>query len=472
MYNRWDRNGEFIKAFAHNNIIRIEDADINFESDLREKLSYVDKSKQYQIRKMQKNPFSRASPLYSQLVGESEGSLLESDGAALLVPPGFFNLIKRLVPQFQDLRSETGKSISLPWANSSYSFSLRDYQEEAVQKALVNYRGIINFATGLGKTKTAISLIRSLKRKTLVVCPSKSIAFQFKKELEDAFGISKVGFIGDGKYKPNLITVGIAQSVVNKIDLIKELDLGVVIVDEAHHIAASTFYSIATGLANTGRIYGLSATAFRSDGKDIYLQAGCGDILIERDVKWGVANGWLADPYFIIRKVNTTGKDFKDDKLRSYKEHVLKSNIMNDRLISDANAFIGDGKQTLILVDQIEHGEFLAHKLGIPFANGKDKNSEELIGELNDRKILGLVATDGVIGEGVDTREIDVLILANFIASKGGVLQAVGRALRKTQNKNKAIILDYSPQGSTMMKRHADQRISYYREITHNVKIV
>lgn len=422
---------------------------------------------------MNKNPFMRNSPAFAQISSEAEGSLLQvDDDGTLLVPPGFFDLIKELCPKLEDHRKETGQIVSLPWARSNYSFQLRDYQQEAVEKALVNYRGIINFATGLGKTKTAISLLRSLKRKALIVCPSKSIAIQIKNELEDAFGANKVGFIGDGKYKPSVLTVGIAQSVINRIDDIKKLDLGVIIVDESHHIAASTFYTIATGLAEVGRVYGLSATAFRSDGKDIYLKAGCGSILVERDVRWGVANGWLSDPYFIVRKVPTIGKDFKDDKLRSYKEHVLKSMVMNDRLVSDANAFINNGKQTLILVDQIEHGELLAHKLGIPFANGKDKNSEELIGELNERKILGLVATDGVVGEGVDTREVDVLILANFVASKGAVLQAVGRALRRTANKTKAIILDYWPEGSTMLSSHCKKRISYYKEITSNVKIV
>lgn len=335
-----------------------------------------------------------------------------------------------------------------------------------------NNRGIINLATGLGKTKTAISLIRSLKRNTLVVCPNKSIAKQFESELIEAFGKNKVGFIGSSKYKPSVLTVGIAASVCNRINDIKKLNLGVIIFDETHHTPANTFYTIAEGLGSVGRIYGLTATAFRSDGKDLFIQAACGDILIKRDVSWGVKNKWLSSPYFIVRKVPTTGKDYKDNKLKCYQEHVLNSEILNKRLLSDSSAFISNDKYVLILVSQVEHGKFISEKLGISFANGSDKNSSNYIDQFNNGKIKSLVATDGMVGEGVDTRNVEVLIMANFTASKSAVLQAVGRGLRKTPEKDKCIILDYIPEGSSMLTRHAKQRIKFYKEITNNVKLL
>ena len=335
-----------------------------------------------------------------------------------------------------------------------------------------NHRGIINLATGLGKTKSAIMLIRKLKRNTLIVCPSKSIAYQFYNELVECFGAKKVGFIGDGKYKPSVVTVGIAASICNRISDVKFLDLGVVIFDETHHTPANTFYAIAEGLGAVGRMYGLTATAFRSDGKDLFIHAACGDILVQRDVAWGVSNGWLAQPYFIVRSVKTDGYDYKNDKLKSYKSHVLSSKEMNDRIVADATAFVKAGKYVLILVDQIEHGDLISSTVGISFANGRDKGSESLIDDFNSGKIRGLVATDGLVGEGVDTRNVEVLLLANFTASKSAVLQAVGRGLRKTPQKDTCIVLDYCPEGSTMLSRHSKQRISYYKEITHNVKVI
>lgn len=458
-------------AHIHNGIIRIDNLDPGIESEIRRELSYVDKSKQYQLERMKRNPFHRSSDLIDKLTKESQGELCHKDGNSLIVPSGFATLVKRYISNVVDHRHDTGPVIALPWVNPKSIFTLRPYQEEAVEVAAKNWNGIINLATGLGKSKSAISLIRQLKRNTLVVCPSKSIANQFYNELVECFGPGKVGFIGDGKYKPSAVTVGIAASVSNRIGDVKLLDLGVIIFDETHHTPANTFYAIAEGLGAVGRIYGLTATAYRSDGKDLFIHAACGDILVQRDVAWGVSNGWLAQPYFIVRSVKTAGYDFKNDKLKAYKAHVLNDKTMNDRIISDAKAFVDANKYVLILVDQIEHGDLISSAVGISFANGRDKGSELLINDFNNGKIRGLVATDGLVGEGVDTRNVEVLLLTNFTASKSSVLQAVGRGLRKTATKDKCIVLDYIPASSTMLKRHALKRVSYYREITHNVKV-
>lgn len=467
------------KAEIHNGFIRILDISFSIADGIEEKLSYVDKSKQYQLQRMRRSMYNHSSIKLKMLEAESKGTLLkrilEKESTCDVEMPSGFEYILKDIPdiQIKDFRRETGTKIALPWASNSYSFQLRDYQEEALSSAQNSWRGIINFATGLGKTKTAIAIIKNLKRKTLIVCPGKKLAYQFKDELESAFGANNIGFVGDNKFKLANITVGIAQSIANKSEDIKsKIDLGLVIFDETHHTPANTFYEVAQSFSDVGRVYGLTATAYRSDGKDVFMYAACGSIISERDVSWGVANGWLAQPYFIVRSIDTEGPDFKDDKLKNYKYHVLRNTKTNNRLISDIAAMVKAKKSTLVLVDQIEHGDILASNTGLPFANGKDKGSDKLVDDLNSGKIPGLIATDGIVGEGVDTRNVDCLVLANFNASKVAVIQAVGRGLRKTPNKDKCIILDYKLSGSKMLSRHCDQRVSYYREITHNVKLV
>ena len=351
-------------------------------------------------------------------------------------------------------------------------YPLRPYQEEAVDLMLLNYRGLINFATGLGKTLVATHLVQRYKKRTLIVCPSDSIAKQFYTQFVDCFGKKKVGFYGGGKKQICDITIGITASVVRNIEDFKVADLGMVIFDETHHTPAATFWEVAQGLSSVGKIFGLTATDYRSDGKDIMITAGCGSVLIRRDIKWGVENGFLAEPYFIVREVATGGKDFKNDKLKSYKEHVLNNQIMKDRIEGDARTMMAAGKAVLILVDEVSHGEELAKALGIPFATGPDKKAQDYVDQLNAGKIPGLVGTDGKVGEGTDTQNVDVLILANFVASKGPVTQAIGRGLRKQGTKTKCLILDYIPTGSSMLTRHARNRISFYEEITDKVKII
>lgn len=435
-------------------------------------LSYKDKSKQYQLKRMSRNAWSRNSPEFFKIQKEVDGKLFTYEDNKLSFSSCMYEQFsdELKLGSLLDNRRDTGAKIVCPWVNKPHQ--PREYQEEAIELMLKSYRGVINFATGLGKTLVAVHLVQRYKKKALIVCPSDSVARQFYDLFIDCFGKQKVGFYGGGKKNIADITVGIAASVTRNIEEFRSADIGLLILDETHHTPANTFYEIASGLGDIGKIFGLTATDYRSDGKDIMITAGCGPVLIRRDIKWGVENGFLAEPYFIVREVNTGGRDFKDDKLKSYKEHVLNNNIMKTRIESDARSMMAAGKAVLILVDEVAHGKELSVNLGIPFATGEDKKSQDYVDQLNDKKICGLIGTDGKIGEGSDTRNVDVLILANFVASKGPVIQCIGRALRKQDNKTKALILDYVPTGSTMLKRHAMQRIKFYQEITKNVRHV
>lgn len=452
-------------------IVDPSDAVVHFaKSELR----YTDKSKQYQLKRMAKNPWQRTSALYAKLQAEVHGTCYEHNGNVLTIPSGFLHAFTETFPneQIGDLRKETGKKLALPWAKAP--FDPRDYQEEVIDAMLApnQWRGVVNFATGMGKTLTAIHFIRRYKRNTLIVCPSDSVAQQFYSQCQLAFGANKVSFYGGGKKKINDITIGIAASITRNTDEFKNADFGAVIFDEIHHIAADTFYNIAEALAGAGKVFGLTATDFRSDGKDILITAGCGNVIARKDVRWGIENGYLAEPYFIIREINTGGKDYRDNKIKNYKEHVLNNTIMKNQILSDAKNMIGVGKSVLILVDEVEHGKELAQQLNVPFATGEDNKSQDYVVQLNKGEIPALVGTDGRIGEGTDTQNVDVLILANFVASKGPVIQAVGRALRKTATKNKCIVLDYIPLGSEQLARHGNTRVDYYREISDKVKVI
>lgn len=437
-------------------------------------LHYTDKAKQYQLKRMSKNPWMRTSPAYVALQQTVKGKVYEVKGNVLTMPSGFVDLFVENFPSqsFLDSRKETGHKVALPWIKKPYD--LRPYQDEVVEILLkpLQYRGIVNFATGLGKTLTAIHFIKRYKKNALIVCPSDSVAKQFYTQCVDAFGKNMVGFYGAGKKKINDITIGIAASITRNTDDFKNANFGVVIFDEIHHIAADTFYNIAEAVTGVGKVFGLTATDYRSDGKDIMITAGCGPVVARKDVKWGIENGFLAEPYFIVSEVNTGGKDFRDNKIKNYKEHVLNNSIMLNKIYNDALNMINAGRTVLVLVDEVAHGEELAKQLGVPFATGEDSKSQDYVDNLNAGKIKGLVGTDGRIGEGTDTQNVDVLILANFVASKGPVIQAVGRSLRKTATKSKCIVLDYIPLGSEQLTRHAWGRIDYFRDITNKVKIV
>lgn len=460
-----------MKVVITNKFTVIQNPSEGVVRSLKTMMSYTDKQKAYQLRRMKNNPFQRNSGYIKKLEKEVECSLLKAmAGGHVAFNSGLSYQVENQSFSIDDRRHETGKTIALPWKKKP--FDPRPYQEEAINIAMSKWRGVINFATGMGKTLTALHLLKKLKRKSLIIVPSESIAKQFYSELSEAFGENRVGYYGGGKKKIKDITVGIAASVIRNVDEFKKAELGVIIFDEVHHIAATTFYDIAVGLGDTGRIYGLTATDYRSDGKDILINAGCGDIIIRRDIKWGIDNGFLAKPKFIVQEIETLGTDFAKDKLKNYKAHVLNDDTMKNQIKDDMKRYMDEGKSVLCLVGEVAHGEELSKQLGIPFAQGKDKQSQKYVDDLNAGRIKGLVGTGGKISEGTDTKNVDVLILASFMVSKGPVIQSIGRALRKQGTKTEALIIDYIPKGSKMLTRHANDRIKYYKEISNEVQIL
>jgi len=74
-----------------------------------------------------------------------------------------------------------------PKSKSTLNFSsrnippLREYQKIIVSKAIEDCRGVIESATGTGKTRILIELINRLNLKTLVIVPSKDLLFLYQK---------------------------------------------------------------------------------------------------------------------------------------------------------------------------------------------------------------------------------------------------------------------------------------------------
>ena len=247
-----------MKIVVHNGIMEVIDASSDAVDHVTSTLTYIDKAKQYQLKRMARNPWQRNSPLYKKLQNEVEGKLYTQDASGKLVFSScyykmFMDQFRHLQPVVVDSRKETGKTVPLPWTEKP--FDLRPYQEEAVELMLSNWRGVINFATGLGKTLVATHAVKRYRKRALIVCPSESVASQFYDLFVDAFGKQKVGFYGDGKKQMNDITVGIAASICKNIKDFKNHELGLVIVDEVHHVPANTFYAIAEGLGNVGKVF-------------------------------------------------------------------------------------------------------------------------------------------------------------------------------------------------------------------------
>ena len=135
----------------------------------------------------------------------------------------------------EDKREAPDGYLSLRWRNKTPD--LRYYQQEMLETASKNARGVFSAAVGSGKSLVITELIKQKDVNTLVVVPSLALLEQIYRTLHNHFG-NKVEKLGKkGRTKP--ITICNVQSLAaanksGKIDnIIKDLDM--LIVDEVHH---------------------------------------------------------------------------------------------------------------------------------------------------------------------------------------------------------------------------------------------
>lgn len=149
--------------------------------------------------------------------------------------------------------------------------TLRDYQVEAIRSILKYRRGVLEIATGGGKTETAIGLVLHLGTpKTIYMVPNQD-AMRESFNRFDAYGIP-VGRLGDNYYemdKPVIVAIvnslisGIRRGRMEVIDALREAEL--FICDEAHHKATAHTWKVVASMCEAEYRVGLSGTPWKDD---------------------------------------------------------------------------------------------------------------------------------------------------------------------------------------------------------------
>lgn len=155
---------------------------------------------------------------------------------------------------------------------------LYDWQKEAITNyRRNNYRGIICAVTGSGKTFVAVTAMKELKQKTIIVVPTIALMNQWHKELvSNGFKQKDIGLYYGKEKKFNKITIAVINSVYELTNLQKKFSL--LVVDEIHRLGASQFQRL---LLNNEFKYsiGLTATLKREDGAEKLLEEKVGEII-------------------------------------------------------------------------------------------------------------------------------------------------------------------------------------------------
>ncbi|CAK0744426.1 conserved hypothetical protein [Gammaproteobacteria bacterium] len=293
--------------------------------------------------------------------------------------------------------------------------TLRLYQERAVSSALETEQGVIEAPTGAGKSLAGLALLSRLGRRALVVVHSRELARQWREVITARLGI-EAGMVGAGQWdEGNTLTVAMLQTLHRNPERTREMGTGygATLVDECHHVPASTFAEVLSWLPARYR-YGLSATPHRRDGLDVLIHRVIGPTLARVTKEEVEAVGGTVP---IVVKVLET--DFDPGNVASWSDFIesLTTHEPRNRLIISTAERAAVRMSVLLLVERVQHAEALAALTTIPYVllHGA-MSAKERSAAIEALPLTRLtIGTVGMLGEGLDVASWGALVLASPI---------------------------------------------------------
>jgi superfamily II DNA or RNA helicase len=380
------------------------------------------------------------------------------------------------------LHPDTGKPIIL-----------RDYQIEAVNNVLIDGNGTILAATSAGKTFICAAILQSYTKfgvKTITIVPDQNLIMQTIKTYT-ACEIDVGEYSGKRKTLSHQHIVSTWQALQHNPMLINGFDL--VIVDEAHNLRGAVIKKIVCDhAAKLPYRFGVTGTLPKEPIDELAVKLAVGTVkyeipahlLIERgvlaklDIKCLQLEENLMDEYDNYKLECThnhdkhvTYKKFKEDYFAEYAAEKSYLQYNNERLEWIANKLIEerDNKgNVLCLVTSIPVGRKIASMIpGAICVNGadvKDPKKRQLIYDMFEtNNDLIVIATVHIAGTGLSINRIFTLFAIDLGKSFTRVIQAIGRGLRTSDDKNSVTFIDICSDLKSGNK-HLTDRIKYYIE--------
>ncbi|MCA0893286.1 DEAD/DEAH box helicase family protein [Microbulbifer agarilyticus] len=350
---------------------------------------------------------------------------------------------------------------------SSSRRSLRNYQKDAVSalkssEVSDRKKGLVTLATGLGKTVVASSFISDYLERN----PQSNILFlahisELVRQLDRSCWAqlskySETHLWTDGE-KPsyaNGVTFATWQSISYAISHGEPLEsvFDVVVVDECHHAASSSYKEVIHQLAPK-YLLGITATPWRGDGES--LRPLFGDPVFSMDIVQGMQEGYLAKVDYQmmvdgidweeIRQLSLQGLTVKDlNKALYVPERDLG---MIESIVETIEST--ENPRTLVFCRSIEHARRIQNffrqfdiSAGIIHSQLHRSDRFKSLSSFRIGKIKVLISIE-MLNEGIDVPEVNIVVFARVTHSRRIFLQQLGRGLRLSENKSHVTVLDY-----------------------------
>lgn len=317
-------------------------------------------------------------------------------------------------------------------------YELRDYQNEclaAIQEAGAgNYLSVM--ATGLGKTVTFTHIPLPDGKRMLIISHRQELVHQPEKYFSCPVGFE----LGSEHSHGEQVVSASVQSLIKRLNSFKPDDFYIIVWDEAHHAAAPSYQKIMNYFHPYQNI-GFTATPNRGD--HVRLDNVFEDIIFERDVKFGIQNGYLSDIFcrrvdigYNLQKVHTRSGDFCQEELGEALDGTAKG-------IAEAYKSYATGS-TLIFTVNVKEAKEISESVPnsvVVTAKTDRKERANIIQRFTDGEIPCLVNCM-VFTEGTDIPRVETVMIARPTKNDSLYAQMVGRGLRIFPGKDKLNLID------------------------------
>lgn len=349
-------------------------------------------------------------------------------GGIISIPQGRMDLI----PEDHEL---VDKRVLNPVPFPLPRIPLRDAQVPVFDQ--VTDSCFINAKVGWGKTFTALNIARKLGQKTLIITHTAMLRDQWRDEVRALFGMEP-GIIGSGQFdiEDHAIVIGNVQTVTKVLGQIQK-EFGTVILDEAHHVPATTFSSIIDGIYARYRI-ALSGTMLRTDGKHIIFKDYFGPVLIQPP---------QSDTMNPIVKLIPTGISLPTTLGWAQKiNKLLYDEDYQQFVASLAITQILNGHSVLIVADRVEFLNNVKELIGancVLITGETDYDTRKsLIASVEAGEALCVAGSRQIFSEGISINRLSCVILAVPTSNPISLEQIIGRIMRQHPDKLNPVVLD------------------------------
>ena len=360
----------------------------------------------------------------------------------------------------------------------TFAGGLRSQQLPVVNAFLLPqpHDGILSLHTGGGKTVCALYIASRLRLPTLVIVHNSFLRDQWEERVRAFLPNARIGRIqGDQCEVENKdVIIAMLQTVsMKELPIATFKSIGLVIVDECHHIASEVFAQ-ALPKVTSKYMLGLSATPSRKDGLMFVAHWFLGPLLYNSD------KGDIEDPDIQVEMYEYKNDDPTFNEIIYNRQGVMFTSLMINKLaecedrtrwlatiVDDVMADAPD-RQMLVLTDRVQHTKDLLAALPDALREKAAILSQDVHatkrGEYCASKRI-LIATYAMCKEGFDVPTLNTLLMAT---PRPDIDQIVGRILRveKTARKIHPLILDIvDPQ----FRRQFQERNGLYKKRCYKV---